>query len=170
MIKMNQIRPYNKSSETIRLLLHFDSILDAEIGLGANTTTGRNYKRAVSKKRSRSHCRNDEIEDLMRRCIQVLDHYELFPTLKTLCDERFYLMLAYSEQEVVNIFPFIHEFRILINNLDKDLANDNFLTFFQSMTTDMFNLLANCQHPILILNSHCSSSSQQGHNNGTSLS
>jgi hypothetical protein len=165
---MNQIRPYNKTSESIRLLLHFDSILDGETYKRANKNQGRNYLRAVSKKRSRSYCRNDEIEDLMRRCIQVLDQYELFPTLKTLCDEKFYLMLAYSEQHVVNMFPFIHEFRILINSLDKDLANDNFQNFFQSMTTDMFNLLANCQQPILILNSQCSSSSQQGQS-GTSF-
>ena len=156
---MTSVNPYDKTSQLIRLFLNCDQKMERESGRCKIKTT---VTEKINRKRSRAYCREEEVDGMIRQIITMMDKYSVFPTFKTMVDERFFHLLAnnMNNHHFGQVSLFIQEFRTILKKAEIILQKNDDYEFYNIMTNDLINILINSQQVILLFNLSCNDQSE----------
>lgn len=160
---MSLVESYYPGSPTVKLFLKLDFIMERESGRynGYNTNLGPVPKQqSTSRKRSRQSCEDEYQEQLVRYIIRLMDKFQLFPTFRTMVDKKFYMQMATNmENELFHqISKFVAEFKHLLSAADRALYQEDYQSFYSTLTDDIFNILSNSQQILLLFSLSCNDS------------
>ena len=154
---MISIEAYDKHSIVIDLFLRIDLSMERENGRYKHKAIENMDTSMVNRKRSRSFCRSQHVEQIVRDIIALMDKYDLFTTFKTLVDKKFFHLLANNMDNTLftQVSLFVQEFRSLISKADIYLKDENDYEFYHILTDDIMNILSNAQQVVLLFNLSC---------------
>lgn len=155
---MNLVESYYPKSETVTLFLKLDYIMEREDGRydGYNKSIGP-MPQPVTRKRSRRSCEVEYQEELARYIIKLMDKFQLFPAFRTMVNKKFYMQMANNMDN--ELFPqiskFVAEFKDLLVHADRALYQEDYQSFYTTLTDDIFNILSNSQQVLLLFGLGC---------------
>lgn len=111
----------------------------------------------VGGKRHRANEENQSIEDFFIMIVKEYDTANLFPTFKTLVDQRFYLQLStHTDVDTFeDVAVVVKTFKFLVAEAEKALYNLNISALYNIMSNEMFELLFDSRHLIFQFNLKC---------------
>lgn len=145
------IVPYFTNSTVVTNMLNADRNLDRKLDGKEQLNV------SVGAKRQRANEENQSIEEFFIMIINEYDTANLFPTFKTLVDQRFYLQL--STHRDIDTFDdvavVVKHFKFLVAEAEKALYNLNITTLYNILSNEMFELLFDNRHLIFQFNLKC---------------
>jgi hypothetical protein len=150
---------YYENSVTVRAI---ESAHDIWVTGRCNQNSTFYQPQQQSRKRSRSRQDSEEKLNLFIEIIKQIEYSDLYPTFRTLCLKRFYLLLAYNtdHEMYTEVASVVMSFKQILSQCDKLVYDGELDQVYYLLTDELTKLLYGSQQLILLF--HLSAKSPEG--------
>jgi len=106
----------------------------------------------VSRKRSRDDYELETVDTIFNNIILNIANNDLFPTLRTLMLESFYVLLGNNPNNtyIEDLLFIVSEFREIITKCDMLFNNGDYMVIKGYIEDELMKLLLKAQHPVML--------------------
>lgn len=137
-----------------------DNMLKADVKIDRKLDGVDQVDVAIGKKRNRRVEEDNDVGEFFMMIVKEYDTANLFPTFKTLVDQKFYMQLATHTyvDTFEDIALVVNKFKYILSEAEKALYNQNVNVLYNLLSNEMFELLFDNRHLILQFNLKCNKS------------